>query len=674
MAKRPRGKQAKALEERAKARQKAEEVLKGSSFSGLDLDDEGTLHSDQEQDYETRPRKFQIQEEDASTEGLPVKTLSGEIKRVKRKAQPAPKKEEEEEVESESEESEQEEAEKSESEDEEEVISNPKLELEKLNQAKERIAEINELLTEDPEDHIGKLRELRDMLSRAKFFKVKQILLLSLVRIFRGIVPGYRIRPLTEAEKKETKLTKDVKRLRYFEETLLANYHEYITTLTDFTKKGRGTQQGTVKYLLASTAINCACELLTYFPYFNFQADLLKILMEKISHKRVDKPFVKCMTTIESIFKQDEEGQVSFEIVRMMSKMIKARHYKVDPSLLTSLLDLRLLTELSVKADLDKVDKAEGPKLKKKDRVHLSKKERKARKERKEIEKELERAETAVSQEERERLQGETLKLVFILYFNILKERVAKLIGPTLEGLARFAHLVNADLFGDLLEVIRELVVERQKRLVDGQFEFRESATREAMLCISTAFALLYAQTGESMNLDLTFFINHFYSSLPALAMNPDIEFSHKTLRLADPLKAKDEDAKPVRPHVNISTETEMMVRAFESIFFKQKSVSRLRVQAFAKRLAIAMMHFPEKSTIASLRILDKMNKKFTITNSLYSTEDRVANGLYHMEVDEPEQSNPEAATIWETVILEKHYDPTIASAVKSVVKGVTKR
>src|SRR5699024_1853926 len=156
------------------------------------------------------------------------------------------------------------------------------------------------------------------------------------------------------------------------------------------------------------------------------------------------------------------------------------------------------------------------------------------------------------------------------------------------------------------------------------------------------------------------FFISHFYSSLFALSLNPDIEFSHKTLRLEDPYGQKsgidDLLQKNLQRKVDIATETEMLVRSFEAIFFKQKrsNIGRLRVQAFAKRLSIAMLHMPDKSIIASLKILDKMIKKFhTTVPSLFSTEDRVANGVFHMDVDEPEHSNPEAATIWETVLLE---------------------
>lgn len=677
MAKRPRGKQAGRLAKRAKELGNIDKQLGSNSWDSLSGNGESY-------DYENRPRSFKQLEED-NVERLPVKTQEGKIHRVITKSQK--KKRPEEVVESEEDDSEDDDDAEEEEfegfEDQEDESSDdetggPGFDLHAATlHIKETIASAAESLNEDPEENITKLRELKDLLARTKHFKLKRIILLSMVTIFKSLIPGYRIRPLTEMEKKE-KVTKEVKRLRNFEEMLVSNYSSYVSTLTELSKKGQKAEIGTVKYTLAATSVNCACELLLAVPYFNFRNDLITILVKKLSYKNADQTFSKCISTIETIFQNDFEGHVSFDVVRMITKMIKSRHYKVLPEVLNTLLHLRLLMELEGQADLEKVQLAhedeareEAHKLKKKDRVHLSKKERKKRKEQKEIEKEHQKAETAVSVEERERIQGETLKLVFILYFNILKERSKDLLGVTLEGLAKFSHLINADFFGDLLEVLRELIIERQQNVqADGSTTFKESSTREALLCTVTAFTLLQGQYKkrqmESMNLDLAFFVSHFFSSLFTVAMNPDIELNYKSLRIEDELL----DEKQKKPKINVSTEMELVVRSLESIFFLQKTVNRHRVQAFAKRLAMMVPHLPEKSAIAALRILDRLNKRYTTQLSgLYSSDDRVANGVFQPLVDDPEQCNSEAATIWETILLEKHYSPVVAKASKVIPK-----
>ncbi|CRK45528.1 hypothetical protein BN1723_016567 [Verticillium longisporum] len=63
-----------------------------------------------------------------------------------------------------------------------------------------------------------------------------------------------------------------------------------------------------------------------------------------------------------------------------------------------------------------------------------------AMKEQKAIEKDMEQADALVSHEERDKMQSETLKLVFATYFRILKIRVPHLMGATLEGLAKLSR------------------------------------------------------------------------------------------------------------------------------------------------------------------------------------------------------------------------------------------
>lgn len=65
-------------------------------------------------------------------------------------------------------------------------------------------------------------------------------------------------------------------------------------------------------------------------------------------------------------------------------------------------------------------------------------------------------------------------------------------------------------------------------------------------------------------------FINHFYSSLYSVGLNPDVEFSRKSLRLADPLQdplkrvREDAEREYLPKRVDISTEMEMVVSSLD--------------------------------------------------------------------------------------------------------------
>jgi hypothetical protein len=117
------------------------------------------------------------------------------------------------------------------------------------------------------------------------------------------------------------------------------------------------------------------------------------------------------MNSVISVFRADQTGVPSLEVVRLLNRMVKERRFNVHPNVLTCLLHLRLKTELGVRASEAKVEREEtkrekvkqGKKSKGQGAVstHISKRARKALKERKEIEKEMKEAEAGVDKEER---------------------------------------------------------------------------------------------------------------------------------------------------------------------------------------------------------------------------------------------------------------------------------
>ncbi|KAK9353768.1 nucleolar complex-associated protein-domain-containing protein [Lipomyces doorenjongii] len=675
----------------------------GESDDDFD-DDDIDLSSgseNEEQEYERRPREWRSDVASEIVEKLPIKTAGGGIQRVL--VQKKELKRESEYALGEEQHVEEEDEDENENENEEE--NDPELpERDQIRLAKEELSKLAGELIEDPEENVSNLKKVFEYQSN-KLVKIKQLALATQLAVYKDIIPGYRIRPLTDAEK-AAKISKDVKKLRNFEQTLVFNYKQYVDSLSSYVKRLFKSDILSPSYKVGNTALSCACSLLVAVPHFNFRSELINIVAQRLGRRRNmaagvdglqatrtnadDAGFSKCIQTITVLFQDDESGNISLDAVQIITKMMKMRKFKVDEAVLNSFLHLRLLTELNV-LDARKRESLidNRPKLKKKDRVHRTKRERKLAKEMKGIEEEMKKAEHAVSKEETERLQSETLKIVFATYLTILKERVNSLMGATLEGLAKFAHLINADLFGDLLEVLKELIRDRQIRSnEDGEIEIKIKVIREGLLCIVTAFALLSGQAGESIGLDLSFFITYLYGIIMPLSLSPDIEYSSKSLRLDDPLQS-DEIVGKHEEKVNLATEMEMVIKAFDAMFFNKhyKTVSfgtgtnnNLRMVAFAKRLSLAMLHFPDKSCYAAIKILENLCIKYSGRSggnggdsktgsgalaALFTTDDRVMNGVYRPEIDEPELSNPAAANIWETFLLTKHYSPRVAESAR---------
>ncbi|KAF3938178.1 hypothetical protein ABW19_dt0201684 [Dactylella cylindrospora] len=644
----------------------------------------GKADWDEEQDYERLMRRRKKKTEKKESQRLPIKTPEGRIVQVE-----APE-EDQQQQESETDDSLSENSSPIGSDHEgldgenEDVPPNPKKsERQRIIEAKEELAEIAATINEDPEEHYSLLRKVHELFESESSVTIKKLALLTQVSIFRDIIPGYRIRPLSE-EEQAVKVTSDVRKLRNFEQSLVSNYKVYVDTLGRLARSA-GSQ-------LSPVAVSCVCNLIDAVPHFNFRQELLKIIVERLSSRAIDEPFVKCRNTLEDFFRQDESGTGSLEAVRLIVKMLKAKDYQVDESVLNTFLSLRLLTELNIKASYDSIDQP-AQKMKKKDRIPLTKKEKKALKEKKLVDAQMKEADAIVVYEEREKNQSETLKAVFTTYFRILKEKKPALMGATLEGLAKFAHLINVEFFADILAALRELVEDaRAETEVDDEAESEDAhpesiqrernLRREALLCIVSAFSLLADQANEAkglVNIDLSFFTTYLYSVLLLLSLSPSIELSAKSLHLTDP--SSDEYTVDIpSSKVNKATEIEMLIRSLDVVFFKAPrgtgEISSTRVAAFAKRLSVATLQLPEKSCIALLTSLQNLGKKHSRkVHPLFVSDDRVGDGNYDPFIDTPELSNALAGSaVFEHALLANHYSPKIREQSKLVLKSSVSR
>ncbi|KAF9929356.1 hypothetical protein FBU30_001622 [Linnemannia zychae] len=678
-----------------------------------DEEESRTIDSDDEQDYEQAPRKPEGWEEKGSTR-LPIKLADGRIQEVEdNRVRPSEMKAAEEESEDEVADSDfaEEEEDKDVTVFEEEEEMQPTKKLPKkviLAQKKEELATMAQTIIADPEANVGQLKKLRAM-AQDPSDVIKKLALLTQLAVYKDILPGYRIRPLTEKEKSVT-VSKDVAKLRDYEQTLLLNYQHYLQSLEKILaqdKSGKeeeaeaGTQKGATPSLtapvaavegddaatkkakadLATVAIHCMCNLLTSVTHFNFRLNLMTALIARMSRRHWSELSETCSKTLKEVFTEDEAGEVSLDAVKLITKMIKSKSYLVHPNVINIFLSLRLKEELPTRTNADEDNNPK--KRKKKEKVHISKKNRKLLKAKKEVEVEMKEAEAVVDKEEKMRMQTETLKLVFITYFRILKHASGSpLLPAVLEGLAKFAHLINVDFFTDLLEVLKKIMVGGADA---QQFDNYTPANRRTqLLCIVTAFQLLQGQ-GEALNIDLKAFYNEFYTTLLTVAMNPDIEGDifeaaaaaakeKEKQKLAAKAQWKGKNAKKTTGEeetlVVLGSDRELILRGFELLFFSTKGkIPVIRAASFLKRIAIASLQFPNKSMKDFLAVMKKLIQKQPQLDQLLTgtDEDRAGNGVYHSALNDPELCNPMAASLWEFELMKSHFDPKVRQMAREL-------
>ncbi|KAF3356631.1 Serine/threonine-protein phosphatase T [Verticillium dahliae VDG1] len=620
-----------------------------------------------EQDYENRPRKGKKAKKESTK--LPIKTADGRLEQSNLL-------EEDDDAESIDSDIEV---------DEDVVASSPEPEATKPDEpvipdreqifaAQEKLAKFAADMSEEPEEHFGAFKKAMAEFATSKIMSIQKLALVTQMAVYKDIIPGYRIRPLAEKQQTE-KTSKDVEKLRVYEQSLIKGYHAYILQLTKNAKADLPSSRRKGQSI-SSISIMCACTLLNAVPHFNFRTELLKIIVGKLSKRIVDADFNRCRRTLEVLFRDDDEGHPSQEAFGG-----KASHERVDYE-----------DPESLKAKQQK--KMERKKF-------INKRERKAMKEQKAIEKDMEQADALVSHEERDKMQSETLKLVFATYFRILKIRVPHLMGATLEGLAKYAHLINQDFFGDLLEALKDLIRHAEED-AEGEgdeenpedeegdegddSEFVRNTSREALLCIVTAFALLAGQDAHNarstLHLDLSHFTTHLFKSLYPLCLNPDIELTSHSLHATDPnanpssASSTPPGSKDDGPKINLQTTTVLLLRSLTAVLLPHwniRSVPPLRLAAFTKQLMAAALQMPEKSIQAILGLLqDVTHTHGKKISALWRTEERKGDGTFNGLSDSIEGSNPFASTVWEGELLRLHYSPKVRESVKLLEKSVS--
>ncbi|WWC72062.1 uncharacterized protein I206_106022 [Kwoniella pini CBS 10737] len=489
---------------------------------------------------------------------------------------------------------------------------------------------------------------------------IRGLAFLSQLAVYKDLVPGYRIRELTEIEEAE-KVRDEVKRLREGEKLLVKSYKGYLKMLEQEIKR---------RSPLASLSLRCMSELLISITHFNFSENIMGVLVGKLGRKGWDGDSDIVLESFIKVFKEDLTGVHSQTLVRLIARMIKERHFQVNPNVLTCLLHLRLRNELDqMKRGKNakggsgdkKQDDIKGKKFKSEIRKKwATKNQRKKEKEMKEVEKEMKEAAAEVDQEERAQVQTETLKNLFVLYFSILKSPTrTPLLSSALEGISAYAHFINIDFFRDLLAVLRRIISEQaHEDEIENDDEEEgnntnitqiqsEEKIRIRLLSILTAFEILSGQ-GEALNIDLSEFINDLFNLLRPISLNPNIE--------DPPLRLKNFK----NSNINNLSISDLLFKCLELSFFSKTSGKspNYRYGSFFKRLIECSLFFPTITAKKSLIFSRKLLSKEPNLECLLNTEDKLNDGIYKPDLNDPQLINPFTTNIFECVLLgDKYYE-----------------
>ena len=452
---------------------------------------------------------------------------------------------------------------------------------------------------------------------------IAQLAILSLLAVYKDILPSYRIRVPTEQEM-AVKVSKDVQKLWNYERTLLNHYQQFLILLektweqhhrplkSDSEEGDRRIQDSRTS--LAVSSILSLAELLKSAFHFNFRSNLLTAVIRQMNHASSEVIRKACCQAVEYIFIHDGQGDVTLEATRQVAKLMKDRAYKVHAEVLRTFYSIPLRVH---------ADEAEAAKL----ASQAQAKKRKSDRELAAIEEEMKEGQTSVDKLILARCQSDTLQSVILTYFRILKSEnlsapnVQKLLPVTLEGLAKFAHLINIDTVVDLLGVLRDLLKKIDVLPIDA-----------ALNCILTAFQTLQGP-GKEMKIDPKEYLMPLYNQIP---------------RICSPTASE--------------KYTDLLLQCLTTAFIKRREYSNVRVAAFVKRILSAALHSPPHTSVPLLAMVRHFLQRYPNVQQLLENEsDVITEGQYLPEVGDPEHANPFATSGWELATLKFHWHSDVA-------------
>mgnify|MGYP006080017223 CR=1 FL=1 len=301
-----------------------------------------------------------------------------------------------------------------------------------------------------------------------------RIAMLSELAVFLDILPGYRIVLPKKDVEDAKKLSRDVRTRRAVERAMLLGYKNFVSTIKKTIRRQVSSNSGKIGSLaLLAAAISSASELLRSRADFNFNDQLLAVVVPLAARPPVGIPVTSCIAmsdALTAMFKSDTLGEVSFNAVRLIGKEMrtnpKAHHVAAATALMRTLLALPLgvkqLREAAALPESKLHDITSGKSKKKAKSWRALSDEGKSEEQ---LQTEMAEAEAHADTTKRAAFQLRTMEEVALIFFRVLKGKKSRggtsaLLPAALEGLARFAHAMNSDVMEDMILLLRSVAQE----------------------------------------------------------------------------------------------------------------------------------------------------------------------------------------------------------------------
>ncbi|KMV65514.1 pre-ribosome nuclear export protein [Encephalitozoon cuniculi EcunIII-L] len=198
-----------------------------------------------------------------------------------------------------------------------------------MDSEKSRIASICTKIIENPEKNLGMMEEVFSMITSTAEGKAKGVIYLSLLKVFKAIIPLYKVRSLKDMVKDK----RDSLHLKDYDKSLLRWYTSYIKTMVDD---------------VSDESYISLCEVLQHFDHFNCTDKVVSgVLRGSLGTRSVS---MLCCDTIKSKLEGDCTGEL---VATVLDQMLD---FEYNPLVLEYLLDIPFVDN-SLRSDEEKARK-----------------------------------------------------------------------------------------------------------------------------------------------------------------------------------------------------------------------------------------------------------------------------------------------------------------------------
>ncbi|PWV11643.1 hypothetical protein C3747_57g254 [Trypanosoma cruzi] len=484
--------------------------------------------------------------------------------------------------------------------------------------------------------------------------------------ILCDVIPNYKISATLEDEDgaQGGRKQKEVYLVQKLEHEVLAQYEHFLQLLRKLQRKTHPEQQALGSRLCAQL-VNRAAD-------FNHADRLLSLAIHFANAKstRVAQPALKALA---ELLDGQMVSDATESIVSSMLDIVRKQSYAMNPKLLYLLLHIRVALVDMHRRDLTE-EKAKNKRLKKEDR-ELARQMQKSKARR-------DRTEVAVK-------QSRILHRVFVIYLRVIEaskscspRHQTRILAPTLEGLVKFAPLINVELYQQLLTALKDLVNDETTSM---------TTKLHALVAVATLAQRDATATAGEWRVDLSYFHEVLFRCLPEAldiprsdteqnsgaaegASDGDETASQGSTSSAGSLSSQafsivDSMAQANILQPNVSKEwtfrVGLVLRAVDLLVLAQKHLPVPRVAAFVRRIMQAIPLCQPHIGLSLLTLVHRLILRYPAVGGIIiggSDNVIVGRGAYNPAATQTASANAESSFTWEISLLTRSFHPTMRS------------